>query len=1472
MAHEKTTRLVLLATLILSASATIIIGDPFPVVKLVNTSTYNWTNTVQIRMSDLFVLDEADPATTEFSVTVPTGDDFGDLFNYTVPVKKTDIQLNHSPRIVDVLAKNTFLVSYAESNLITLVTCRGAADDLSCTYQGCDPESKFHKDDQVESGVFDDKTQMYYIVMRDTSNSNNVLKLYSFKPDGSLVSSTNRDITTEGPIVNRAKAVLTQGAKGTTYFWVYDQKTDNGKDQDIGQNVYLWKVEQGVFTFVETYTLLEDNLVSGSVGTIYELKNNLVVSSQRTVNNKSVLCLTRLELEAGTTNLSPSENNYWCPQTNPTSGYIGINLGDKAFLYNKDTNELNVFTIYWPTKYTAGPQIDDYDVAEINGDALSGIRDIYEGDMTYAIRMASDLRIDDSGNNTIIIANNELQNQFVSADGAVNGLVSGFNIEVNDQFLNIYSLSLPFLRFSSDDLEDAETQVVVKATDSGTTEPVLNPGTVIIVSDPFKEIVVSKEEHPTTEIYPSGVGFHPLKWSDIQAGNDIKFSINYTDEAKPNITQQLVGVATSYFGHDVDFSEEISVLNVDKLNFFSGGAVVQDYSNNLVYFFQCSEENRFNTVCRRFGQTKTYSMKIQGQNNGFLDVIYGFTYGTQESGGKTYEYSFFNWYQEDGDWQYEHYEGRILDGGHVKTSYGSVFTVLAFKDHIMISVFYKDWYYGNRDTIKFYKEDVMSQQLCPSQVIFNPNKRNNVFVLSDCPGEQQLIEFLIDDEDSVRYINSHYIGSDLSDPEICMLKKEIVIYEQINKRITSIDRLMGFTNINLPLADYDIQNVNDFVCYPQKNLYAILNSRPGPVGQSDTTEVVFFNGGSQLDANKRIKSRLTGLSEKNEGFQLFTHMDDVVISLQRNDQSYRYIKFTPTMPRLMTMASAFDLDKPEGVEAAIILSSQKGSAQAMVEARLKILPNLEMKAPILRKDKEVLKEGIASNFNYLMDVENTPIERVQLNAKAQQFFTMTSSNDFETVQTGLNDNVGKFVQVKVGLKEHIDFMAFYSKGSRMNYGIIKSFGVDDKGVYYHADTYYGSNAFNSVSVVNEGQYSFFGMISNEGEYSSLQLTLADKDQFSAKTVTVDDFSSLTSVDIFVTVNNQEQKGADPQFRITLLAYSEFNAQMVAYTYDVLLPGGDKDNFKVGKVNVAVSTNDYKATSVVQQIDKKSLNIYFTAPGKIGNKTATAWVTTLDQTKTTFGTPTPLRFEDPVMAYESEVINIGCMRFNNAAEAFDRCAFATYGAVVYYSQMTFAEGKVTQKVRRLRRLGTTFGYNVMINENVVMLETMQLTSDDIKTLLLWDITTYDDPPTKSQGPVTDVPVYNSLLMLAGGQQEKLTDSRFLFSSVEFNSVGFFYKVTAYFQNRPNTGTKVQVEVGKKVITPWMINLKGDKPSEADFNDCTLTLTGNAAQTVDVKFSDFLMYSAPAPTSSSATGTFSGPGGDMDPEDIEFSLFL
>lgn len=1111
----------------------------------------------------------------------------------------------------------------------------------------------------------------------------------------------------------------------------------------------------GAFKLDDTDKVLKPDTIS----TIYEHENEIFIASERTTaDREGFLCLTRINLpdtETFTFTLAPASYGYVCAET-VGGDFFGMSNGNEAVhLLNADQKQsLVVYTVSDASKNNVRLTKQKNVPITTSLKDKKGVREILVGTQAYTINYSPDTGINDLGANTLTVINTDYLNQeFFSGAGALDIVINRLNIQTSLTEVLFKLMAQPFLKINDKVLKNGiKTDIDVGIKDADEQE--------VTVKFTFTRFDDANAEVKLTQVTPNIVDIDPYSLNKIyfpydliSYGNSVTMNVNFQSETPIN---KLTPVKSQYMTHKISIPEN-NINNRPAFSIDAGSAFLVNGDSNMVTYLKCDEENLYSTECIIKSSIPTHGIKFDSKHTSTsgVTITTGKKEITYDDPKKNKTFYYFNWFDHQrGVWDYEVYDQKIVDVGHTVTNDGTTYTVIAFDDKIQISKFFSGWTYGNRNVKTFDKTDVDVDTFCPVQVMFNANLRDELYVLSSCENTQNLILFDISDNSSPKFVESRWISSDPipNEKKSCILPDELIIFDipsSIAKErevtLTSYDRTFSFTKSVIDNTAYGISKFYDFACVAELSVFITLNDNSSKSVVSGAKELIVFRGNSAMKGMRRILFRTQELlkPETIVTFQAYSHFDNVVVVLlDSNNNIVQSINISIDSPLLAVQADVDTPDEGKSLKMAITATNPKDKVDQLL-VDLNILTSLPTVKPTLRGAKAKFGESLY-NINDLLKWQNTPIVDCDLIAdgkevKDDQFIKATRDNS-DSVISDLANKVGNYERFG-----SFDVVSYYKQDSSctLEFGKIEIYEQNTEGISIKSNLFL-VNTLRYTSSVSEGKYIYTAILTNEGISSSLKLTLAYEGKLSKNVVNIDGFTFLDKAHIFTTI--PEQTNEDTKVELTVIGYSSIFQVLTSYKVtvtlkdDELLPKENNWSIEVKSgtdtTNPALKIVDY---SFVNKPSKQNVNFYVVTEGSQQQVGRISY----NMKTAAFYNDTPLKtlkFETSPKK-DQQVYGIGCSSVSLEAEGgIDRCAFSTYGAVVYYVEMDNNDDPKSEqlgqsptvkvnRMLRLRRINQNFGQRVSVLSNFVILETERILYSQTKAALVWDVTDYKDTITQ-----------------------------------------------------------------------------------------------------------------------------------------------
>lgn len=787
--------------------------------------------------------------------------------------------------------------------------------------------------------------------------------------------------------------------------------------------------------------------------------------------------------------------------------------------------------------------------------------------------------------------------------------------------------------------------------------------------------------------------------------------------------------------------------------------------------------------------------------------------------------------------------------------------------------------------------------------MFNAQQRNVIFIMSNCPDSQNVIKFEIEDPRSPKFAGSRWIASEPkpTPKKACILPDEMIIFSQATDAtqqnlLTSYDRTFSFTRSVIDSKVYGLSNFYDFVCVPELNVFLTLNDNTNGQSEEGTKEMVIYQGGTAMKGMKRVLFRIYNLPSIIKTFQAYTHLDKVaVIFLDDNKEIVYKLNVDVNNPTLATQAEVTKENYGETLKLNIKASNPNQQVD-QASGNLVILPSLGTEKPVKRGDPKQIAKG-AFSINEALKMQNTPIEDCDLVADGKE---VTTGQKIIGIEDSDKSALGQIDQ-KVGNYERFgayDVISYFkdSSASTLEFGKLEIFEETQSNGYDSKSTLYLANTLRNTNSIVDGDYIYTAIVSNEGVGSSLKLTLAYQGTLSTKTFSIDDFNFYHRADIFLTRKLEATQAGNGQVELTIVAYCNLLKTLTAYQVTVTLDANNRlKQAPVPKQNnwTASVSEDQSTTNPTYRIQDydfvnkgstQMVNFYIVTEG---NKPVVGRIT-YNKALKKFTGDDPLDtivFETGEGKTDSQVYGIGCSRLDLDAErGNDRCAFSTYGAVVYFAEMDntdndpasssseassgsesaslenpmnihdgpgsgirIEEGEQIRqapnavkinRMLRLRRINQNFGKNVFVLNDNVILETERVTTAQTKAALVWDVTDYKDTL------VGDIGV-NQVISLTQDTSKSGPQSQYdsvLVSAIPVTKEGIpvpeFDLVVLNEVKNPQK-PRYNYVIGMKRLSTYILEVEV-VPDVTLFNKLTVKCTSINGHVINIPVSDFLTY--------------------------------
>lgn len=1386
---------------------------------------------VLVSLQDGFVFSGAQyPATI-----TPT---LGKAYTHLDHIYKKDLFFFGDVKFSKVFDNNKIAVFYKKNPKVTVVEFGGTSrfDKDSFTFE---PDAGAIKGYSCEDLVYDSHLSIIAIACRAPAPEGDKFQkvgIFTFNADnGESKGSWQGSEDETFQIKNRIKLHIykdeEQKEKKDTFNIIFsDSKTNNGKDEDIDSQVRIFHVKDNIILPNGVVAIPNPQTELYDLRGIHKFRNQILLASRRKDTEKK-LCFTLLKL----THQDYSDfsvkvtGDKQCIDVD--NGDIISGFGDQIVSYDADQNGLLVYSPsndFSDNKWIQGIAATRADFSKLK--PKGGLRNVHVSAVGILANFAQDKGVNDVGGNTLITI------KFSGVSFAIEGeetaiLINNNYMRISSTQLRVYLIAEPNLRIPKELLEAGKNEITIKAKDDdASAAEVTNKINVYVVNDLFDKIEFKDtgvNNRQLLEIAPGGVYKHIFKYNQIKYGNDLTFEIEYDDAAK----EKLVASTRTSISHNINWHPSIDTIeDIQKIHIVTGAAMIVDKKN--VHWYQCLAENEFETTCKKEGISSHYGKQISDKLGAILEIIY--TTEFDEKSG----FSYFAWYEIGEGWEYEHFKGRIKDVQLVQSESGKVYCILAFSDRIVVSVFYDNWYYGNRNSVVYYDVDVNDYDFCPSELhelVETDGKSNKFAVVSNCNKDHEILSFLIDDNKEyvpagkfkLVPLGNTFIGNDIEVPEFCYLNEEVIIYDPTKKEVYSLNlQYEQLTKVPLDLLQAEAQ---EFRCYSNTNEFTVLTTKRGapqsgesqqPVKQ--TKELVVLRGGKKHDVYNRLKTRITGLKMETERVEIISQDGDTIFVIFDSDNKMTYSRLYEKGPELVTTVLS-DFVYKNAFNYKIKVKNQKTMIEQTHSIKLvDKFPDLKV---TVSKKKQISKAthdltNILSFEGAYKSVKMTPEKKdsqqlQQLpDPKARVFSTFMDDTHLEM---GL-DQVGRY-----GSFDQYDIVATYSLSTRLHYGQLKLFKNR-----VLLDTFYSAITYNSANFVKADNGDLLTIYAPNFSFQPFNLVVAKNDKFSTKKFNMDIGYNGRDIQIF------KIPGKENEFLVMFTSNGEI--RMNKFTY---IPG-DEDTWKVNVDYNRITMNTFKPSGRwdVTQNDK-TINVYAYKRGK--DQKAAHRIEYSFETNV-FSKPFPLDLEDGDNF--SEVVRICCSN----EDGRDKCAFATAGSVLYYAefrdnyQLTNSLGQVPDVPRkptftaRLRKKDNFYGEKVRVAGSFVVLESKRIHKGDARYVSVWDLNMIKRDQLRQVPTKTSKDAYvsyvTSLTKKDANFHEGIDCKLLEVRPSTHNGVRAAEMVIQAEVSESTEDEKVRVTYKK--LLPWSVEVTGDL-TDADMNSYKVTFTGlTDGQTADVTF--------------------------------------
>jgi len=592
----------------------------------------------------------------------------GTAYTHETPFHQEPITGIADIRFARVFDNNKLALFQKSKHLITVYKFNGEKfDDQVVMFT----PSFFNKraDFACEDTVFDAHADIFVVACRapkvDDENPA-YLQVFAFDTDG------KEEPLTDFPIKNRIELKLFRdddNSKSNEFqILLVDTMYENGVDVAIENKMRVYKVVDKTILPLGTVTLSDSDNKVGNVMEWHDFRNDIVVSSKRT-DGEGKICFTLLKFDIANLNLIATDT-YHC--TKISAGTILISPGDEVAAYDSESKVLTIYRTKLDFKSPIWIEEDasvDYPLASVN--PQGAMSEIYTNSVGFVFTFSTGQGVDESGNSYAYLK--DFRYPYALGEGVVGEMINTNLFTFTTDKLSIYFINEPFIHFKAHEFDTTgKKQITISVTDKTTTTAVTSKLTIDVVGSPYGKMTLrpgTEDSRKNTQIFPGGVYKHIFDYSEIQYGNDPAFKLTYEDDV-----EGLIAHAESYVDHSIEYSIKLDGMKIIDYNAVEGGAMFEDEKTNTAYWFQCLPGGEYETECTKIIDHKLFGRKLGRKMGAALETIFSVEYNSEK------DFSYFTWVELSGEWNYEHYRGRILDVDLVHSASGKLYSVLTFKD------------------------------------------------------------------------------------------------------------------------------------------------------------------------------------------------------------------------------------------------------------------------------------------------------------------------------------------------------------------------------------------------------------------------------------------------------------------------------------------------------------------------------------------------------------------------------------------------------------------------------------------------------------------------------------------------------------------------------------------------------------------------------------------------------------------------
>ena len=1282
------------------------------------------------------------------------------------------------------------------------------------------------------------------------------LNVQVFDNNGVNMGTESGPYTAQFNISNRVNLVFVRDKQFSinkrVFLVVSDSFVDNDNDVAVKKGVRVMRMVLNPgpgITSVGDYLIQDDEGFLTDLRGIFNFRNQLLAVGKRSDSNGAI-CFTRLSLTA--TQITPPQvsvvRTYDSQCTKIKQGFVGLVRGDKVALYDISTSLMNIIQ---PAARFTDPNwinlkrpLQTYNLTYIyrNYENVVGVRAVYQNSLNHLIIISAPTQGVADAKNSFLYLN------AASAQLGKDKLVALTNaaVLINDNYIgvtiagyNAFLLQAPFLYVPSTALtKPGNVTFNVTAKDSSTAAQVTSQIIITVVNDPYGVIdAVALTTNPPNPIAVAPGAEVELKipYVYIDQGNDVKFNISYS-------TGDYSGNILRSGDYNIIFRPQILGRNITYLQIVKGAALKR-IGNSTVRWYLCVEEGAYQTGCDQIESSPLLNGVLQNKLGATLEVVYTFTYNSQNS------FSRLVWVMLDGEWMYEQYPGQMVDATLLLASDGRIYSILAFTDRLIVSVFYDNKYYGSRQSRTIYATDIESFSFCPKSIQKMNSYTTSFAVLSTCKDSNNIYRFELDTAASdvhsylqqgdfdVYVIETNYLPppSTLPNPQICDTQAEVIVFNSKANALYSLDkkfhRLTQFPNniwkmtpIGL-ICNQEALNTEFYVLSNETtSSYSESSSDPYLRGSQSSTSfglsqtggqkkdiIIFRPGANQDQVYSRVKARITGLFTQITSINAYKHGPDTIFAAIGQFSIKMFYKYFENAPLAITTALQKTLSAKTTYTVTLYTRNN---------VTAKFNGTLVPRKPWGTGNVVLNKQAVLSNSTFdLTKIVNITGPILNVNLTGPGLNTTNPPLALQNTKSGLTipylvgkNNIGsiKFIT------SNYTVLSSYKKNSGINYGIFQLYN----GLTL-SDTFFSTNQFLSTDAII--------LPSQAGSPTTDIIFL-----YSQNINTVKKISAVVSIDgYFVQATTALSEVTGDWVRIfpgntstsfIVAAVDSFMGSLAleTITYEANTPG--QVNWVIQEVpgsKLTIPTLSTKIFGVVNTL--ATINFYVV---NIYNSNAPVFRVEYIRKTGQFSSLYPISFGAATNV--SQITAIKCIKgIDN-----DRCVFTTTGATHIYaefgSQLAPNASRNPGKFYTLRMPPKYYASTVNIASRFIVMESTLLTVDDTKATLVWDLGLAPVTPGNSTTNTNDLHV-TYITNLTGRARESENSAQML-NSINAASFDNDTGALVYFRSR-NPELQLDYVFSREMI-PLSITCNNKTAVGAQLSSYTVTF--NTADGKSFKF--------------------------------------